>query len=285
VGKGSVCFHRSRSILAGASGSGKTTLVLQAIQAWQREQPFPIQFNATKCAYIVADRTKGEVEDKANALGLDIEIYGLVDDRTFKLELLQDPESALLEALSRLKHPYDLLVLDPLMLFIRGNALDYRAVAMALIRLNRKAADKKITIIATHHASKARSDFSFMRAQDRILGSAAFQGYSGTQMILIEPEEGKADVHCFVSVSHTAAKVVTFLERTSDGWFVPSDKVGVPLVEAMREGAPVTITELREIGEKQKMSQATLYRCLGSCIKEGLVMKVGHGLYMRGRPS
>ena len=273
------------SILAGASGAGKTTLVLQAIQHWQREQPFPIQFNATNCAYIVADRTKDEVDQRAEALGLDIEIYGIVDDRKFRRELLNEPEQALTEALSRFKRPYDLLIIDPLMLFIKGNALDYRAVAIALIGLNRLAVDKNITICATHHASKARSDFSFLRPQDRILGSAAFQGFSGTQMVLIEPEEGTTDVHTFVAVSHTAPKIVTFFERTSDGWFVVSSRIGVPLVEAMREGTPVTIQELREIGEKQKMSQATLYRCLGASIKEGLVMKVGHGLYMRVRPS
>jgi len=277
--------RRQISILAGASGSGKTTLLLQAIQAWQRDQPFPIRFNAKNCAYLVADRTGTEVRDRAEALGVDIELYGLVDDRKFKKELLNDPDRALDVALQQFKKPYDLLILDPIMLFIKGNALDYRAVAVALVGLNRLAVDKNMTIIATHHASKARSDFSFMRPQDRILGSAAFQGFSGTQMILVEPEEGKTDVHVFVSVSHTAAKEVTYLERNSDGWFIPTDKVGVPLVAAMREGTPVTIAELREIGEKQKMSQATLYRCLGASIKEGLVMKVGHGLYMRVRPS
>jgi len=273
--------QRQISILAGASGSGKTTLVLQAIQAWQRDQPFPLKFTATNCAYIVADRTKDEVEGKARSLGLDIQLYGLVDDRKFKLELLNDPEAALWESMSRFKSPYDLLVIDPMMLFIRGNALDYRAMAVALIRMNRVACDKGLTIIATHHASKARSDFSFMRAQDRILGSAALQGFSGTQMILIEPEEGKTDTHIFVSVSHTSAKEVTYLERTSDGWFVPADVVAVPLVQAMQEGVPVNIKELRDVAEKQRMSPATLYRTLASCISEGLVMKVGHGMYMR----
>ena len=273
--------RRQISILAGASGSGKTTLLLQAIQAWQREQPFPIRFNAKNCAYLVADRTRQEVEDRARSLGLDIEIYGLVDDRKFKRELLNEPERALEEALRQFKNPYDLLVIDPIMLFIRGNALDYRAVAVALIGLNRLAVDRNMTIIATHHASKARSDFSFMRPQDRILGTAAFQGFSGTQMILIEPDEGKTDVHCFVSVSHTAAKEVTYLERTSEGWFIPTDVVAVPLVQAMQEGVPVNIKELRDVAEKQRMSPATLYRTLASCISEGLVMKVGHGMYMR----
>jgi RecA/RadA recombinase len=273
--------RRQISILAGASGSGKTTLLLQAIQAWQRDQPFPLRFNAKNCAYLVADRTGTEVRDRAEALGVDIELYGLVDDRKFKKELLNDPDRALDVALQQFRKPYDLLILDPIMLFIKGNALDYRAVAVALVGLNRLAVDKNMTIIATHHASKARSDFSFMRPQDRILGSAAFQGFSGTQMILVEPEEGKTDCHVFVSVSHTAAKEVTYLERNSEGWFIPADKVGVPLVQAMQEGVPVNIKELRETAEKQRMSPATLYRCLASCIKDGLVMKVGHGLYMR----
>jgi hypothetical protein len=238
-------------------------------------------FSARNCAYIVADRTKAEVEDKVKKLGLDIQLYGIVDDRKFKLELLHDPEAALWEAMSRFHAPYDLLVIDPMMLFIRGNALDYRAIALALIHLNRMASDKDMTLLATHHASKARSDFSFLRPQDRILGSAAFQGYSGTQMVLIEPEEGKSDVHVFISVSHTEPKEITYLERNSDGWFIPSDKVGVPLVQEMQEGVPVNVKELRDIAQKQRMSPATLYRTLGSCIKEGLVMKVGHGMYMR----
>jgi RecA-family ATPase len=207
------------SILCGASGSGKTTLTLQAIQANQRNEPFPILFRGSKVGYVVADRTKSEVQTRLSRLDIhNVGLYSVVDDERLQMSLLHEPDKLLSVALRHFRDVPELLVLDPLAFFIKGSFLDYKAVAIALIELNRLAVKRDITILALHHATKARSDFAYLRPQDRILGSAALAGFSGTQLTLVEPGEKEA-YHTLHVVSHTAAPYHVMLRMGDDGWF------------------------------------------------------------------
>jgi hypothetical protein len=274
--------RRQVHILAGASGSGKTTLLLQALQAWQRGQSFPISFEATGCAYLVADRTAEEVESKARALGISMEIYGLPDDPTVRLDTIEhDPMKTLELCIQKFREPFDLLVIDPIMLFVKGSNLDYRRVAVSLIAINRLAIQRNWTIIATHHSTKTRSDFFFKRPQDRISGSAAFQAYSGTQLALVEAEEMDKDHDELWVVSHSEPPLSIWLRRDENGWFqvLPGhDKIDI-LFALM--GEEFDVADLRASAAELGISRATLYRILGREVAAGRLTKTQRGTYRK----
>jgi RecA-family ATPase len=211
------------SILAGASGSGKTTLILQALLAHERGDKFPIQFpkDVKSFGVVIADRTKDEAQVHVNKLGLTCaEVYGIADDASLPTSLVHKSETLLSEVIKRFKHSHQVIILDPIMLFMEGSSIDYKQVAASLIRLSRYCIHQNLAILATHHAAKSRSDFTFMRPQDRISGSAAFQGFSGTQMVLIEGLEGGSDFDRFIAIPHLTPKEEYKLTRGKDGYFV-----------------------------------------------------------------
>lgn len=267
--------QRQLHILAGASGAGKTTLLLQALQAWDKGQPFPLSFTAHRVGYIVADRTKEETEDKASQLHLSdrVEFYGLVDDEKFSLALLQNPVYTLNHVVGQLSKPFDLLVLDPIMIFMEGSTNQYHQVAKSLLYISRMAKKRGVTVLATHHATKPRSDFHFLRPQDRILGSAAFQGYSGTQMVLIEGSEDNMSVDSLHLIPHAGPPEEYNFVRGQGGWF---EQV---LTEEQNfiSGLPAEFSTRDALlaGQAQEVSRATVYRELAK------MYKIGHGKYTK----
>lgn len=211
------------SILAGASGAGKTTLLMQAISSWAKGEVLFPEFTwagEKGLAYIAADRPIKEVIDLSKRLGINeekVEFYGLVDDKTVTSQLLSSPMVLFKFVLSKITRPFDILVLDPIGIFVDGSINNYNHVARTLIPMNQMACEKDITIIATHHARKARTDFKYSRPQDRIAGSTAFLGYSGTQMVLVPgAEEGVREDVLYI-VPHTMESSKVFMERGQDG--------------------------------------------------------------------
>jgi len=212
------------SILAGASGAGKTTLLLQSLAAWARGEVFlpELTWDASRVLYVASDRTVEEAKIIAERVGLPsdqdkITFYGLVDDPKLPSGLLNSPR-ALLQYITTDK-TYDLMILDPIGIFMDGSINNYKNVAMSLYFLNQFAKQHNITILAMHHTSKARTDFTFQRPQDRISGSGALLGYSATQMVLISPEELKGDFFEFHVISHTRPAMMVFMIRGQDGKF------------------------------------------------------------------
>ena len=205
--------RRQVHILAGASGSGKSTLLLQCIRDKRRGVDAPIGFAGDRIAYAVMDRAADDLRDRALRWHLQVPMYSLCDDPViaekdfimlYKPNLLMNRVMECFKRNSTDELPFDVLVLDPIILLMEGSTNDYRDVARSLIRLGWYAAMNNITILATHHATKAKTETGFMRAQDRILGSAAFQGYSGTQMILIDgPEQSSSNTSLHL-IPHTA---------------------------------------------------------------------------------
>lgn len=219
------------SILAGASGAGKTTLLMHAISCWAHRGQFTsaLTWDATRIAYLVADRNSSEVRARAAALGIEddkMEIYGIQDDLTFNLSVLRTPHIALEQCIAKFKQPFDMLIIDPIVLFIDGNTNDIRSVAMSLMRIGRIAVARNITILAVHHAKKMTADQPFLRPQDRINGSGAFQGFSGTQMVLIQGSETGKFYDTFIAIPHTSPMIEVALIRDARGGFEVFDPGG-----------------------------------------------------------
>jgi RecA-family ATPase len=204
------------SILAGASGAGKTTLLLQLVKQLQSGGPaFGMPSAASlsmpgAIGYIVADRTSQDLLETASAVGVDtaaLKLRSLVDDASIDIAKFETaPRAVLFDLLSSLKS-CQLVIVDPLIVFTGVDTNKYHLNAAALIRINRFCMDNGITILGTHHATKARTDFGFKRAQDRISGSSALLGYTSTQLFLSTPEENDTDYFQWTIVRTTQLHV------------------------------------------------------------------------------
>ena len=119
----------------------------------------------------------------------------------------------------QLKSKPNLIIIDPIALFMEGSLIDFKTVALTLMRFNRWAKEHKTTLVALHHTTKQRADNRFLRPQDRVSGSGAFPGYSSTQCMIIEGIEEGVDYDKLIIVPHMTKKEEHRLIRKHDGYF------------------------------------------------------------------
>lgn len=226
------------SILSGASGAGKSTIIVQLLAAIQNGEDafFNHRINhPVRVAYLAADRTWDSYAELAARAGLDprqIQVRSVVDDLTINVDRLEHDSMRLLyDLVSAFERP-DLVVVDPMVVFLGVDPNKYNAVAPRLIKLGRWCKQHGFTILATHHATKARTDYSFKRPQDRISGSSALLGFTSSQLFLSAADEIGKPYSEFTAVNHNDPPETIRLARDTNGLFVPFEDTAIskPLV-------------------------------------------------------
>lgn len=276
------------SILAGASGAGKTTLIMQMIAAVQKNTPFfgfSPGSHPWKLGYIVADRAKDSALHWATRGGVDTSQLGmrsLVDDSSISLAKLSTSPMDLLFELAESLLPLDLLVVDPMIVFLGGDTKQYNQNAAKLILLNRWAKKHDVTILGTHHAAKARTDYGFKRPQDRISGTSALLGYTSTQLFLNTPEEASTDYYSFHVVAHTHEGLEIKLQRdTTNGMFIPytgEKDVDAQIMEMLETAEAAGRSEFLKT---LAIPERTVDYHLDGLVKAGRIVKPSHGRYTK----
>lgn len=215
------------SFLSGASGAGKSTLIAQLLATIVNGEDTFMghQINhPIRIAYIAADRTWDSYAELAERAQLDtsrLQIRSLVDDTSIDITMLEWQSMRLLKSLiDSFDHP-DLIVVDPMVVFLGVDPNKYNAVAPRLIQMGRWCKEGGFTILATHHATKARSDYSFKRPQDRISGSSALLGFTSSQLFLSAADEIGKPYSEFTAVNHNDPPESIKLGRNDVGLFVP----------------------------------------------------------------
>jgi RecA-family ATPase len=290
------------SVLAGASGAGKSTLILQFLHAWLQGKSFlEVAPPAEDIAYLVGDRSINSLRHRSTDVGLDIDILphaSLVDDESIDLnKFKQDPLGLLCTLLDKLKGP--LFIVDPLIVFLGVDLNRYNLVAPQLIRLNRFCRARGYTVLGTHHTTKARTDFAFLRPQDRISGSSALSAFTSTQLALTSPDEVQHSIPLLEQaarldvISHLAAPETHWLSRDSEGLFTPMGAEAEHILSACGPAglavyqaiAPMAdgLTQTSEIVESLSgmTSRATVFRQLDKLLAAGLITRHEQGLYSR----
>lgn len=275
------------SILAGASGAGKSTLALQLIHQLQKGQGLLGGFQVNpevdlatpgQIGYVVADRTSLDLQVTAEQVGVNfaaLRLRSLVDDTAIDMgRFEQTPTSVLFDLLASLKG-CSLVVVDPLIVFTGVDTNKYHLNAAKLIRINRFCMDHHLTLLGTHHATKARTDFGFKRAQDRISGSSALLGYTSTQLFLSTPEENDTDFFQWTIVSHHAAPRTLALSRSSEGFSLHhEDEKGKDPLEARILGVlQIGPRRAPEVVSILKAPRSSVYRTLDYMEASGVVLK------------
>lgn len=291
-----IITHGSVNILAGASGVGKTCLLSTLLtRLGAGKDIFGTPSTApTQIGYICADRGGATAQHWLTQAGSPpLTFYSLVDDPFFRTITLRN-KFKLVEVLESLIDklqlpPGGLVVIDPITLFM-GNPNDYQGCAIACIEIRRACIKRGLTLIGTAHASKQKSDAKsqYKRLQDRILGSAAQLGYGDTQMYLASPEETGEKFYTFLWHPHTAPAQVFPLGRDPQGMFVDY----LEGTQAIQEGKILSAvaeveagTSFAEILVLSEVPKTTVFRYLQELVKDGRILKVGHGRYRKTPPN
>ena len=291
---------REVSILAGASGAGKSTLLLQFLKAWLAGEPFlEVPPPTDRVTYLAGDRSIQSLQHRADDVGIDLDTIphaSLVDDANIDIERFKlDPLALLCGLLDQLKGP--LFIVDPLIVFLGVDLNRYNLVAPQLIRLNRFCQLRGYTVLGTHHTTKARSDFSFLRPQDRISGSSALSAFTSTQLALTSPDEVQHNLPMLEAaarldvVSHLAAPETHWLSRDEQGLFNPmgpeAEKIlqvcgpaGLAVYQAIPSGAHLETAEILTALDGVT-SRATIFRQLEKLVTANILQRQERGCYCR----
>jgi len=261
-------------MLAGASGSGKTTIALQSVRRMQDDKTNWLGLHGAGVAWITADREGRQTEEKAKSIGLEIiEWYSLVGDRSIsdsklRAYLTKNPMGLLTHIMDTFKKPYDILLVDPLIPFMGGDMNSYQDTLISLISLSRIAEDNRIAILGITHTPKGQQGPNrYMRPQDHILGSNAYQGYCDTLHVVLDTPG--SPLKQLYTRSHTAPE--SYLKLCQVGPWLSDDPLDFPAGETdeIEELPPVSYKEVADwITENVSDSRATVYRKLKAWMEE-----------------
>lgn len=252
--------------------------------------------------WICGDRSWASIEETAKRAGADltpVKRVSLIDDAWVSMDRYeQNSFRVLLDSAIPKLLPLTHLIVDPLISWLGVPINDYQKVSSKLVQLGREALVKKITITATHHASKARTDYGFKRAQDRIAGSTALLAFTSTQMFLESPEErgDKTLYYTWTVCSHHDAPHTIFLTKNPHGLFEPApdqpglvanSAVAMTIWQALQpvgiELSGDDITD-RVLQAGLETSRATIFRALARMESEGVLHHV-HGSWRAIPPA
>lgn len=291
------------NLLIGAANVGKSALLAGIAVCFRDQQPiFGHQPSPLpKLAVLGADRSWESTQEWfARAGWPDVPAHAPFDADDFNEHRLTNKRARidiLQEAINVLELPWgSLLIVDPIILFLGGNILDYDACASACIGIRRVCRRRGITILGTVHASKQKTDPKqrYARLQDRIAGSTALTGFTDTQLYLAGSEELDQPYHLLQWCPHLAPMEEFRLQKNALGLLVPYlevDDDGTNPATAVRvlglvPETPVLVRshELVEQASELGISRATLFRQLTELHRQARILKIGRGAYCRPRP-
>lgn len=295
---------RSLSLLVGASGVGKTALLASIVSALQSQSPLfgVLPSPLPGLAYIGLDRGAEESLlwfEKAGVQGL--KSYFPFDLDTTSTDSLATPKGQQL-LLDHILDVVDLplggvILLDPVMLFLGTNLLDYQRTAAACIKVRRALRKRGLTGLGIAHAGKQKGGEKerYARLQDRISGSGALSAFTSTQMYLAHPSETTTKTYQLEITSHVCRPVSVSLKRSeTTGLFELPAQLGANkdelslaqqslLLLIPYEPGGIALAQLVGLfhADIAVSDKRTIHRKLKDLEAKGHVVRLGRGLYAR----
>jgi hypothetical protein len=227
--------HGSICTFSGPPHVGKTTMLAQWCARWR--EGLDICGHPTNCppkiAILAADRRWQSAQQTFTAAGCgDIAHLSLRDEAATNWKAFrfwQKLPEIFHEYIKRLElPPGSLLIAEPLSLWLAGNLIDYKSVAIGLGELDQVIRRHQITLIGVFHHAKERgsAEDQYVHAHERILGSGAQIGFSDTTIYMLGPKSlgnGKkpADHYLLGWLSHNAPEETFKFTRQENGLFAP----------------------------------------------------------------
>jgi len=257
------------SLLVAKPKVGKTTLAFNLAVAVSRGADFlNRKTEQGPGVYLALEEKKGEIKKKLTAAGITNEPLRF-HFGSAPLNAMAEVEPLLVETKAKL------LVIDVLQKFCRLRDLnDYAIVTNALEPLMAAARKQGCHILLTHHAGKAdRAD------GDDILGSTGLLGGVDTSIHIKKRDKRRT---FFTIQRYGDDTEETVIELNEDGSLeakgtrqdVEVDETLRPLLDALKNTGPMTLTELHEAVEK---SRNVVLKAANLLAEKHLIEKSGSG--------
>lgn len=282
---------RQVNLIGGSSGAGKTTLIFQLYRASREGVPFlGMKVPPIKWGYIAGDRTAESVMETQKRVGAeDLKIFSLVDKNLIGAEL-DKKVIPMLPAF--LGYKPDLVYVDGFTVMVPdGDMNNYHVVAKWIARLQRFCSRQDMTILGAAHVPKVREGDRLLDPRQRIMGSAAFGGYT-EDMIIIDRVYKK---------DQESARLIHILPRNGqerqikasfqDGLIVPdmeeekkeenrSGMADFLLGSLLVAGARFMSADFEIMAKQKGVSRPTYYRWLAKLVTQGRLAKGNKGEYI-----
>jgi hypothetical protein len=279
---------RQVHLIGGASGAGKTRFTCWWQRDWIASKPvFGFDSHPEPTMYFANDRNDESLDETLSQLGA-------LDLFPWK-SLIYEPNKTIPEIV--LEHPHiKVFIFDPIMNFIPGCRFnDYGAVSRFLTGLTALCFKKDITILGMVHTTKVNTLTNFTNPREKLLGSAAWGGYSETLMIFgcIDPADTNPRKPRFTLIlprNHQEFRIdwrfdATGMPEITEG--TPEEQDREPLFQAIIPEAQIlSRAELLKLAVSIGISGGTFDRVLKRAIdqKTGYLESVRHGHYRKPKP-
>lgn len=273
--------RRRLNLIAGASGAGKTRWITPQLFALIDGKPILGRLTVpTKIAYVACDRTSEDARDTMAALGYDpnkLFIYSFMDNEvewTFSKVIEVLPEGT------------QLTFIEAIGALVRGGKInDYHEVLRFGRAVHRARRASGSDFWGSTHVPKLKKDEDFKHTRENILGSAAWAGISGTIVLVDELPTSQRAIH-ILTRDMAAEKLIC--EFSPEGHLVEScQAVGRVLMDRWLTGISsetvITFELMQEVGDRYKMSRATVTRWIKEAVSDGRLEHVDRSVY-RKRP-
>lgn len=292
----------SMHLIGGASGVGKSTLMFQWLNQWDKGQNI-LGGESFRCpwVYVSGDRGTLDTDKTLRRMGLtdwDIPCYSWE-------EVSAKDEPNLIHVAEVFPHA-ELIVVEGLQAFIPESPkqTQNKATLMWMIDVRRQILNKGKTIIATVHAPKQ----SYENNRNNFLGSASLAGATSTLISVTPPANSHTtginrNVREVTIGGRNFADMHLTFELDGNGLFVPLAEAleaphdpdegkpagdGSPSYIAMDEsivvipmGVKVPLDHFKQTAKHLNVGMSTMHRWLALRVDQGVVAKVGRGLYER----
>lgn len=265
-------------LMAGPSGIGKTRWLYWMLKDWLAEKTV-LGYPSHPCPtmYLAADRNWASLTETLSSIGC----LGIVEQRSILHESGINPQTL------HIKFPHiKLFILDPITVFVPHFRLnDYGTVSYWLKECTHICERDGITIIGIGHSPKLKEGSLLINPRERILGSAAWGGFSETLFILgsEQPDKTNAVRHTYVLPRNWKEEV--FYWKLVDGWPIlvdsPEEDALYGLFVTQIPEEPTSRQDLSRMANSLGVASATLDRYLRKALADGYIVKTKYGHYKR----
>jgi RecA/RadA recombinase len=280
------------SLICGPSGVGKTTLVMQLLADIVAHKPV-LGYNSyptnLPLCYLAMTRPNDATRATLQRLRIppsDIPYMSVIDDH-----IPLEPAQVIERVLSRVAN-CKLLVLDPIMAFVRENNAGYGTIAGILRELTSAAAASKMIILGIGGHSKVKQGEGYAAPRERFAGSIAWSDCTST-MILLEPHEAAKPANpsrtLTILTPNNAPETTEYrfaesgyLSQMSDGL---GDYVMDEWLRVQPIGTELLTATMLGVASSNAMPRRSFFRWLEIQQENNLLAKRGRGVYAVSRPS